>query len=123
RDHQDYNDDVFTLTAKANPEWSFSEQLSTAELFRFSAATYNAHRIHYDADYTRDIEKYPAVIVQGQFIATLVLTYALAAAKVNRCKNFTFKAVKPLFVNHPCLIEGIRVDENKIEAWAREPDG
>lgn len=123
RDHQDYNDDVFTLKAKANSEWSFPERLSATELFRFSAATYNAHRIHYDADYTRDVEKYPAVIVQGQLIATLVLTYALAATGANRCKHFTFKAVKPLFVNRPCLIEGIRVDENKIEAWAREPDG
>jgi len=123
RDHQDYNDNVFTLRANATPEWSFPEQLSTAELFRFSAATYNAHKIHYDADYTRNVEKYPAVIAQGQFIATLVLTYALAAVNVNRCKHFTFKAVKPLFANRPCFIEGIRVEENKIEAWARELDG
>ncbi|PLC55312.1 acyl-CoA dehydrogenase [Pollutimonas nitritireducens] len=123
RDHQDYDDNIFTLKAKAAADWSFSGKLSSTELFRYSAVTFNGHRIHYDADYTREVEKYPAIIVQGQLIATLVLSHALAAAGVNRCKRFTFKAVKPLFVDRPFLIEGMRLFEGKIEAWAREKDG
>lgn len=123
RDHQDYDDDIFTLKAKPGAQWSVPEQLNAAQLFRYSAVTFNSHRIHYDADYTRDVEKYPAIIVQGQFIATLVLNHALAAAGVTRCRQFTFKAVKPLFADRPFLIEGLRLGEDKIEAWAREEDG
>lgn len=123
RDHQDYDDDIFTLKAKPNADWSVPEQLNAAELFRYSAVTFNSHRIHYDADYTRNVEKYPAIIVQGQLIATLVLNHALAAAGVTRCRQFTFKAVKPLFLDRLFLIEGLRIGDDKIEAWAREEDG
>ena len=123
RDHQDYDDNIFTLRAKSAPDWSVPEKLNATQLFRYSAVTFNSHRIHYDADYTRDVEKYPAIIVQGQLIATLVLNHALMAAGVTRCRQFTFKAVKPLFVNRPFLIEGLRLGDGKIEAWAREEDG
>src|SRR5690606_15627298 len=87
RDHQDYDDSIFGLKAKPTPEWSFPETLSPTELFRYSAVTFNGHRIHYDADYTRDVEKYPAIIVQGQFIATLILSRCLAATGAGRCKR------------------------------------
>ncbi|WP_193088011.1 MaoC family dehydratase N-terminal domain-containing protein [Advenella sp. FME57] len=123
RDHQDYDDDIFTLRAKSGSDWSVPEKLNATELFRYSAVTFNSHRIHYDADYTRNVEKYPAIIVQGQLIATLVLNHALVAAGVTRCKQFTFKAVKPLFVDRPFFIEGLRLGDGKIEAWAREEDG
>lgn len=123
RDHQDYDDNIFTLSARCNADWSVPQTLNATELFRYSAVTFNSHRIHYDADYTRDVEKYPAIIVQGQLIATLILNHALAAAGITRCKQFTFKAVKPLFVDRPFLIEGLQPGDGKIEAWAREEDG
>ena len=47
------------------------------QLFRFSALTFNAHRIHYDRDYARDVEFYPGLVVQGPYIATLLMDHLL----------------------------------------------
>jgi len=46
-------------------------------LFRFSALMFNAHRIHYDVDYSRDVESYPGLVVQGPLMATLLLDHML----------------------------------------------
>jgi len=123
RDHQDYDESIFRMRPEHAPQWSFPVRLGAVELFRYSAVTFNGHRIHYDSDYTRDVEKYPATIVQGQFIATLVLSHALAEAGAARCRRFAFKAVKPLFVDQPFYVEGRRLEDGGIEAWARQEDG
>jgi len=123
RDHQDYDESLFKLRAEQAPEWSVPLQLGAVELFRYSAVTFNGHRIHYDPDYTRNVEKYPAIIVQGQFIATLLCSHALARAGATRCRKFAFKAVKPLFVDQPFFLEGRRLPTGAIEAWARQEDG
>jgi len=123
RDHQDFDDGIFRLRVEQAPEWSAPFRLGAVELFRYSAVTFNGHRIHYDPDYTRDVEKYPAIIVQGQLIATLLSSQALAHAGAARCRKFTFKAVKPLFVDQPFFVEGRRLPDGSIEAWARQEDG
>ncbi|ETF03960.1 acyl-CoA dehydrogenase [Advenella kashmirensis W13003] len=123
RDHQRYEDSIFTQLADEMPQWSHPTRLGPVELFRYSAITFNAHRIHYDADYTRNVEGYPSIIVQGQFIATLALSRALAALGMPRCKKFTFKAVKPVFSEQTVFIEGRKSEDGKILAWARQEDG
>jgi acyl dehydratase len=61
---------------------------TAAQLFRFSAATWNAHRIHYDADYARTVEGYPDVLVQshlhGAFLAQAVREWAGPGAQLRR---------------------------------------
>lgn len=123
RDHQEYDDGIFKSTVEETPQWSQMHQLGQVELFRYSAITFNGHRIHYDSEYTRNVEGYPDIIVQGQFIATLIMSKALAAESIAACKKFTFKAVKPIFVNRKFFIEGYRAGPNKIVAWAREESG
>src|SRR3990172_4869276 len=54
----------------------------TQELFRYSALTYNGHRIHYDADYARDVERFPGIVVHGPLIATHLAL--LAARKIGK---------------------------------------
>ena len=63
--------------APTDAEFSTPHHLDNATLFRYSALTFNAHRIHYDADYARDVEGYPNVIVHGPFLATLLVDLCL----------------------------------------------
>jgi 3-methylfumaryl-CoA hydratase len=71
-------------------------------LFRYSALTFNGHRIHYDKDYVRDVEGYPDLVVHGPLIATLLLRSAAAARPGLR--TLSFRALSPSFVGRPLSI-------------------
>ena len=67
-------------------------------LYRYSAATFNGHRIHYDVDYARTVEGYPGLVVHGPLIATLLLNFAQARVAPGRfISAFEFKALRPTF--------------------------
>jgi len=67
-------------------------------MFRYSAATFNGHRIHYDRDYAREVEGYPGLVVHGPLIATLLLEFLQAqVAPGRRVERFEFRALKPTF--------------------------
>jgi 3-methylfumaryl-CoA hydratase len=73
---------------------------NTVDLFRYSAATYNGHRIHYDQAYAKAEEGYPDLVVHGPFTAAKLCD--LAARTAGRpLKTFSFRAQAPLFVNQP----------------------
>lgn len=71
---------------------------STALLFRYSALTFNGHRIHYDLPYATQVEHYPNLVVHGPLQATLLLNFA-RGLRARTPKRFAFQAVSPLFVN------------------------
>ena len=73
---------------------------NTVDLFRYSAATYNGHRIHYDQAYARGEEGYPDLVVHGPFTAAKLNDLAARTAGA-RLKTFSFRAQAPLFVNQP----------------------
>lgn len=66
-------------------------------LFRYSALTFNSHRIHYDADYVRDVEGYPGLIVHGPLLATWLIDLAADLKGGERPSAFEFRAVAPTF--------------------------
>jgi 3-methylfumaryl-CoA hydratase len=67
-------------------------------LYRYSAATFNGHRIHYDVDYCRSVEGYPGLVVHGPLIATLLLNFAENHVAPERfIRTFEFKAQRPTF--------------------------
>ncbi len=70
-------------------------------LFRFSALTFNAHRIHYDRDYARDVESYPGLVVQGPLIAMLLVDHYLRVHPRARISQLSFRAQRPLFDTAP----------------------
>src|SRR2546426_6348898 len=75
-------------------------------LFRYSALTFNGHRIHYDRDYVTKVEGYPGLIVHGPLIATLLvdlLRWQLPDARIAR---FEFRAARPIFHIHPFFVCG-----------------
>lgn len=71
-------------------------KMSEALLFRYSATTFNAHRIHYDLPYAQQVEKYPGLVVHGPLQATLLIQAAMRHA--NRTpRTFSFRGIHPIF--------------------------
>jgi 3-methylfumaryl-CoA hydratase len=85
--------------------WSRSITPDTRLLFRFSALTFNAHRIHYDRDYAINTEGYPGLVVHGPLTAML-LTSLASAHDPRRIASFSFRGLAPLFDGSPCRLVG-----------------
>jgi 3-methylfumaryl-CoA hydratase len=91
------------------------------ELFRFSAATFNSHRIHYDLPYARDVEGYPDLVVQGPLTAAKLFAFASARRPPELpARAFECRALAPLFAGlpvrlaagaDPATVEAVRCDE------------
>jgi 3-methylfumaryl-CoA hydratase len=110
--------------APENPAWSRQVKSDPVMLFRYSAVTFNGHRIHYDHPYVTQEEGYPGVIVQGQLIATLLLeAFAAHNPETTEPKRFSFRAMKPLFAGEPFFAEGARNDAGGFDLWSRNADG
>lgn len=77
--------------------WRRSVHIDPVRLFRFSAVTFNAHRIHYDLDYVRKAECYPGLVVHGPLQALLLLSEARRRAADASAAAFSFRSVRPLF--------------------------
>lgn len=74
---------------------------SPVDLFRFSAVTFNSHRIHYDQAYVRGEEGYPDLVVHGPFTAVKLAMLAARDCPGKSMKTFSFRAMSPLFVSQP----------------------
>jgi len=84
---------------------------NTTDLFRFSAATFNSHRIHYDLPYAINTEGYPGLLVHGPFTAAKLFVFAQRQAQA-AISEFTCRATAPLFVSQPVrLTRGDGLDE------------
>lgn len=80
-------------------------------LFRFSAVTFNSHRIHYDLPYTQGEEGYPALVVHGPFTAAKL---AGLAERQGRLARFAFRAQSPLFLGQPIMLQQDRDEVRAI---------
>jgi 3-methylfumaryl-CoA hydratase len=92
-------------------------------LFRYSALTFNGHRIHYDRSYVTEVEGYPGLVVHGPLIATLLLDLLRRERPQARVQGFTFKAVSPIFDIHRFTVCGRPEGERSFVLWARDHDG
>jgi len=91
-------------------------------LFRYSALTFNSHRIHYDRTYVTQVEGYPGLVVHGPLIATLLLDLVRRDLSQAQVRAFGFRAVGPLFDIHPFTVCG-RQEGNRVALWARDREG
>jgi 3-methylfumaryl-CoA hydratase len=91
-------------------------------LFRYSALTFNGHRIHYDRRYVTEVEGYPGLIVHGPLIATLLMDLLWREVPQAQVTSFQFKAVRPTFDLHAFSVHGER-DGNTVKLWARDHEG
>jgi 3-methylfumaryl-CoA hydratase len=85
------------VPAPAEVGWSEEVAVNTVLLFRFSALTFNGHRIHYDLPYATGVEKYPGLVVHGPLQAMLLMDAAKRRHPGRRPASFTFRGVRPLF--------------------------
>ena len=75
-------------------------------LFRYSALTWNSHRVHYDVEYSRTVEMYPDLVVHGPLLCTLLLDMYQRRSGRSAGFSFTYRAVRPLFVTDTIALWG-----------------
>ena len=93
-------------------------------LFRYSALTFNGHRIHYDRKYVTEVEGYPGLIVHGPLTATLLMDLLRRQAPAAEVANFSFKAVRPTFDLHPFRVNGQPSSDGRtVRLWAQDHEG
>ena len=95
-------------SAEGHTDWSREIVPDNALLFRYSALTFNTHRIHYDRDYARDAEGYPELVVQGPLTATLLLDALGLEEPGAAFAAFEFRGVAPLYAHAPLTLQGRR---------------
>jgi len=112
---------------KAAPEraaWETKWVPDDVLLFRYSALTFNGHRIHYDRRYVTEVEGYPGLIVHGPLIATLLLDLLRHRMPDARVARYEFRAVRPTFdINHFFVCGEPQADGKTIRLWARDHEG
>lgn len=108
----------------APAEWDVHRQITPDPrlLFRYSALTFNTHRIHYDLPYARDVERYRGLVVHGPLMASLLLQLASRELGGNSLKNFSFRAVSPAIAGEALHLV-MRTAENGYELGTFASDG
>ncbi len=127
--------DAAPLPGKPAPttaDWQHKMVADDVLLFRYSALTFNAHRIHYDRRYVTDKEGYPGLIVHGPLIATLLIDAMNKELDNPVILQFNFKAIKPLFDINPFYVCGRlrsvdtrdgHAKTRRVELWAKDHAG
>jgi 3-methylfumaryl-CoA hydratase len=102
------------------PQWRKELRADSTLLFRYSALTFNGHRIHYDREYAMEQEFYPGLVVHGPLQATLLAEFAISIKGVP--KQFDYRGISPLFDFQPfnlCAVE----HESGLKLWVRTDSG
>ena len=126
-----YRDEAKPADAAPKPQAAPSDAAWTREirpdpvlLFRYSALTFNGHRIHYDRRFCTETEGYPGLVVHGPLIATLLADLLRRNLKDAQVSSFSFRAVKPLFDGNPFSVCGrIESGGKTVRLWAKDAEG
>lgn len=106
------------------PAWARQVQPDAPLLFRYSALTFNGHRIHYDRPYATEIEGYPGLVVHSPLIAALLLDLLHTSRRDTELAQFAFRAITPTFDTTPFLVCGRPGNDlNTVQLWAHHLDG
>lgn len=111
------------IPTPAGADWERPVHPDPVLLFRYSALTFNSHRIHYDLDHVRDVEGYPGLIVHGPLIATLLLDGLRRQKPEAVIRQFTFRARAPLFHIDDFAVCGRFEGTGRANLWAKNAAG
>jgi 3-methylfumaryl-CoA hydratase len=112
------------VAAPTGAPWQLEIVPDDVLLFRYSALTFNGHRIHYDRQYVTQVEGYPGLIVHGPLIATLLMDQIRRHLPGAEVASFSFKAVRPTFDLHPFRVNGAPQSDGKtVKLWAQDHEG
>ncbi len=107
-----------------NLPWKRTHKSDAVSLFRFSAITFNPHRIHYDTPYAMNVEGYPGLVVHGPYSQHCLMDFIRDMTPGKAMKTFHMRARAPLFEPDPFTLVGRPTDGGKgCEAWALTPQG
>ena len=110
--------------ASTDAVWSRTITPDPVLLFRYSALTFNGHRIHYDRSYVTQVEGYPGLIVHGPLIAILMIELVRSHCPGRQIQSFDFRAVSPLFDTASFSVHARpEVDGKTIQCWAANQHG
>lgn len=116
--------DLVPKRADVNSEWFREVAPDEVLLFRYSALTFNGHRIHYDRRYATEEEGYPGLVVHGPLLATLLMDLVYRQLPHVDVKEFRFKALRPIFDLNSFSLHGEPSDSlNNIKLWIKDHDG
>lgn len=102
--------------------WEITISPDPVMLFRYSALTFNGHRIHYDRQYCREVENYPDLVFHGPLTATLLIGSVFERSSGQYAQSFRFRAIAPLFDTQPFQIKS-KTSGEEVTVWAETPDG
>ena len=91
-------------------------------LFRYSALTFNGHRIHYDHPYATEVERYPGILVHGPLQASLLINLA-ASLGGSVPRQFSYRAIAPLVGGKPFDVRSVHKSSDRIECWTQDAAG
>ncbi len=110
--------------APTDVPWRRRIEPNAVLLFRFSALTFNSHRIHYDRAWAMDVEGYPGLVVHGPLTSTLLIDFARDSNPGRTLVSYTTQARAPLFDTAPFELRGRpTADRRGCELWAVTPEG
>jgi 3-methylfumaryl-CoA hydratase len=109
--------------AASSAAWQRTVVPDDVLLFRYSALTFNGHRIHYDRRYVTEVEGYPGLIVHGPLLATLLLDLLRRNAPDADVATFRFRAVRPTFDLHPFQVNGEPGADGTVALWSQDHEG
>ncbi|WP_291201819.1 MaoC family dehydratase N-terminal domain-containing protein [Hyphomonas sp.] len=118
--------DVFTPPEPVAPgacAWSESVAIDPVLLFRFSALTFNGHRIHYDRPYAMETEKYPGLVVHGPLQAILLMEAARRRHPGKRPAGYSFRGLRPIFDFDAVSVCGRMKEAGGLDLFTVNGDG
>ncbi len=109
----------------APKEAAFSETVTPDPtlLFRYSALTFNGHRIHYDRDYALNVEGYGGLVVHGPLLATLMVGLATRSWGGREIASFEFRGQRPVIDTAPFTVNAEPEDADTLALWVADADG
>ena len=108
--------------APGEVQWERTIEPDPVLLFRFSALTFNGHRIHYDHPYVTQVEGYPGLVVHGPLLGTLLIDLIRRNVADKPLASFGFRALRPVFDISSFKIQGRR-DGDDVTVWALDNEG
>ncbi|GFZ50134.1 hypothetical protein JCM24511_07889 [Saitozyma sp. JCM 24511] len=105
-----------------NPTNTFTYTPSSPLLFRYSALTFNGHKIHYDRDWVRDVEGHPDLVVHGPLTSTLLteLAATIASDKGRTLERFDYRATSPMYVDREVTLIAGEDKEGRVQLVAEQ---
>lgn len=108
--------------APADHEWEDAVTGDPVLLFRYSALTFNGHRIHYDRDYARNTEGYAGLVVHGPLLATLLCDFACSLRPGQSLEGFSFRGRRPVTDGRPFRLRAKALSDAVLGLWIADAD-